>query len=117
VASYLFRLLQNRQNHPAAYNKLVPVVQQFLQLTLPTPASTPREEPDTDVRADQHKNNLVDPHDHSSLAVKQGLSQGGRPLYHAYVDDSNVEQATLGIMYSRPLIGGAVMMPRRLALS
>ncbi|KAF8847111.1 hypothetical protein BDZ45DRAFT_755243 [Acephala macrosclerotiorum] len=62
---------------------------------LPTPASTPREEPETDGQADQHKNNLVDPHDHSSLAVKQELSQGGRPLYHAYVedvDDSSIEQ-------------------------
>ncbi|CZR60102.1 uncharacterized protein PAC_09997 [Phialocephala subalpina] len=60
-------------------------------------ASTPREEPDPDGQADQHKNNLVDPHDHSSLAAKQELSQGGRPLYHAYIedaDDSSVEQTS-----------------------
>jgi hypothetical protein len=86
VASYLFRLLQNRKNHPAAYNKLVPVIQQFLQPTLPNPASTPRdqaptplslsaqyitqeEEPDSDGQADQHENSLVEPHDQSTPAV------------------------------------------------
>ncbi|KAE8440719.1 hypothetical protein EG329_006770 [Mollisiaceae sp. DMI_Dod_QoI] len=56
---------------------------------------TPREELDVDSQADQHKNNLVDPHDHSPLAAKQELSQGDRPLCHAYVedaDDSSVEQ-------------------------
>ncbi|CZR67960.1 uncharacterized protein PAC_17859 [Phialocephala subalpina] len=54
--------------------------------TLPTPASTPREEPDTDGQADQHKN-----------AAKQGLSQRGRALHNAYVedgDDPSVEQTS-----------------------
>ena len=81
--------------HPAAYHEVVAAVQEIPQpKPLPTPASTPREEPDTDGQAHQHKNNLVDPHDHSSLATKQELSQGGRPLYHASTedtDDSSVE--------------------------
>ena len=70
--------------YSAAYHEVVAAVQEIPQpKPLPTPASTPREEPDTDGQAHQHKNNLVDPHDHSSLATKQELSQEGRPLYHA----------------------------------
>lgn len=100
----LVRLLRNRnitqyiENHPAAYNEVLAAVQEIPQpKPLPTPASTPQEEPDPDGQADQHKNNLVDLHDQSYLAVKQELSPGGRPLYHAYVedaDDSSVQQTS-----------------------
>ena len=87
----MFRLLLNCQDHSAAYHKLVlvPVVQQFLQPTLPTlptPASTPRdraptplslssqhitqeEELDPNGQTDQHESSLVEHHDRSTPAI------------------------------------------------
>ncbi|KAG9230474.1 hypothetical protein BJ875DRAFT_444987 [Amylocarpus encephaloides] len=81
-----------------SYLVLLAAVQEIPQpKPLPTPVSTPSVEPDTDGQTDQPKKNLVDPHDHSSPVVKQRRSQGGQPLYTAYVedaDDSSVERTS-----------------------
>ena len=56
IFKYLVHLLRNRniiqyiENHPAAYDEVLVAIQEILvPKPLLTPASTPREEPDSDV--------------------------------------------------------------------
>jgi hypothetical protein len=107
------------KNHSAAYDEVVTAVQGIpCPKSSPTPTSTSdhtnlpgeqasaplpsqhitqEEKLDHNGQIDQHKNLFVEPYEHSSPAVRQGVNQRSGPLYDAYVEDadnSETEQTT-----------------------
>ena len=91
---YLVRYIES---HPAIYHEVVAAVRNIPQPSLPTPTSTPGEEPATP-QPPQHiiQDDPDDTHNQSSPVVTQVSSHGGHPVFQAYAeaaDDSGDEQA------------------------
>ncbi|PVH71516.1 hypothetical protein DL98DRAFT_577338 [Cadophora sp. DSE1049] len=113
VFSSLVHLLRNPnvtqdiKNHPAAYNEVLIAVQEISRpKLLPTPTSTPREEPDSEEPSDQLKKDLTGSDEHKPLQIEQDLSQKDQTLCHIYVEDTNaskLEQTNLTCQRSRIL--------------
>ena len=88
------------ESHPATYHEVVAAVRNIPRPSLPTPTSTPGEEP-AKPQSPQHvtqddPDDPDDTHDQSPPVVTQETSDGGRPLFQAYVeaaDESGDEQA------------------------
>ena len=88
------------ESHPATYHEVVAAVRNILRPSLSTPTSTPGEEP-AKPQSPQHvtqddPDDPDDTHDQSPPVVTQETSDGGRPLFQAYVeaaDESGDEQA------------------------
>ncbi|PVH67644.1 hypothetical protein DL98DRAFT_542997 [Cadophora sp. DSE1049] len=94
VVQYLVSYIES---HPATYYEVVAVVRNIPRSSLPTPTSTPGEEP-AKPQSPQHviQDGPDDTHDQSPPVVTQETSDGGRPLFQAYVetaDESGDEQA------------------------
>ncbi|KAH9204275.1 hypothetical protein DL95DRAFT_76338 [Leptodontidium sp. 2 PMI_412] len=100
VVQYLVSYIES---HPATYHEVVAAVRNIPRPSLPTPTSTPGEEP-AKPQSPQHviqddpddPDDPDDTHDQNLPVMTQETSDGGRPLFQAYVeaaDDSGDEQA------------------------